>query len=308
MLSVRWVEVSYHWGVIYYLCHIAFYNLSQTEPKLRRPRLIVPRIPRIAAACCPHIMQSSPGPRRQQPSAEFPRVCVSSPRQERPSWASSQQPGPACSLLPTRRQRALILLQLMSCRLHAPCNRAADTTAPLSGACTRLAALQHQHRFVAPVSVRAVSKCAVAGPSLGPAAWLTQLWIKVFVLLQPAGHLTGRQRGMGDSFRNKAHSLSATVVAPFIQTLVFLSRLCVGQIDGQYCILLRCRAYTTIITAEQRQKYKAEFNTYYAKYRKLHNVLDQVSKRFAHLESKLKHAQKGSEDFKVRTFDIFKYH
>jgi hypothetical protein len=57
-------------------------------------------------------------------------------------------------------------------------------------------------------------------------------------------------------------------------------------------------AYTTIITAEQRQKYKAEFNTYYAKYRKLHNVLDQVSKRFAHLESKLKHAQKGSEDFK----------
>ena len=192
--------------------------------------------------------------------------------------------------------------------MSAPCDHAPDTTAPLSGACTRLAALQHQHRFVAPVSVRAVSKCAVAGPSLGPAAWLTQLWIKVFVLLQPAGHLTGRQRGMGDSFRNKAHSLSATVVAPFIQTLVFLSRLCVGQIDGQYCILLRCRAYTTIITAEQRQKYKAEFNTYYAKYRKLHNVLDQVSKRFAHLESKLKHAQKGSEDFKVRTFDIFKYH
>ena len=192
--------------------------------------------------------------------------------------------------------------------MSAPCDHAPDTTAPLSGACTRLAALQHQHRFVAPVSVRAVSKCAVAGPSLGPAAWLTQLWIKVFVLLQPAGHLTGRQRGMGDSFRNKAHSLSATVVAPFIQTLFFLSRLCVGQIDGQYCILLRCRAYTTIITAEQRQKYKAEFNTYYAKYRKLHNVLDQVSKRFAHLESKLKHAQKGSEDFKVRTFDIFKYH
>ena len=105
--------------------------------------------------------------------------------------------------------------------MSAPCDHAPDTTAPLSGACTLLAALQHQHRFVAPVSVRAVSKCAVAGPSLGPAAWLTQLWIKVFVLLQPAGHLTGRQRGMGDSFRNKAHSLSATVVAPFIQTLVF---------------------------------------------------------------------------------------
>ena len=46
--------------------------------------------------------------------------------------------------------------------------------------------------------------------------------------------------------------------------------------------------------------YKAEFNQYYAKYRKLHNVLDQVSKKFAHLENKLKGASRGSGEFKVK--------
>ena len=58
------------------------------------------------------------------------------------------------------------------------------------------------------------------------------------------------------------------------------------------------------MSTEQRHKYKAEFNQNYAKYMKLHNVLDQVSKRFSHLEGKLKHAPKGSEEFKVRFYTI----
>ena len=62
------------------------------------------------------------------------------------------------------------------------------------------------------------------------------------------------------------------------------------------------RAYTPIVSAEQRGRYKSEFNQYYAKYRALHKVLDQVSKKFAHLESRLKEAPKGSQDFKVRIF------
>jgi len=57
-------------------------------------------------------------------------------------------------------------------------------------------------------------------------------------------------------------------------------------------------AYTPIVSVEQRVRYKSEFNQYYAKYRTLHKVLDQVSKKFAHLESRLKEAQKGSQDFK----------
>ena len=134
---------------------------SQTEPKLRRPRLIVPRIPRIAAACCPHIMQSSPGPRHQQrPSAEFPRVCVSSPRQERPSWASSLGLCAHCS--PPAAQPTLILLQLMFGSMWPR----ARHDCPLVWSLHPLHC--SQHRLVAPVSVRAVSKCAVAGPSLQP--------------------------------------------------------------------------------------------------------------------------------------------
>jgi len=55
-------------------------------------------------------------------------------------------------------------------------------------------------------------------------------------------------------------------------------------------------AYTPIVSVEQRVRYKTEFNQYYAKYRTLHKVLDQVSKKFAHLENRLKEAQKGSQE------------
>ena len=65
------------------------------------------------------------------------------------------------------------------------------------------------------------------------------------------------------------------------------------------CNVLSCRAYTSIVTLDQRQRYKADFNKSYANYRKLHNVLDEVSKRFSHLESKLKQAARGSEGSKV---------
>jgi len=65
-------------------------------------------------------------------------------------------------------------------------------------------------------------------------------------------------------------------------------------------------AYTSIVTLDQRQRYKADFNRSYAHYRKLHNVLDEVSRRFAHLESKLKQATRSSEESKVRMiFNIF---
>jgi len=57
-------------------------------------------------------------------------------------------------------------------------------------------------------------------------------------------------------------------------------------------------AYTSIVTYEQRMRYKADFNQNFVKYRKLHNVLDQHSKRFAHLESQLKNHQRGSKEFK----------
>ena len=67
---------------------------------------------------------------------------------------------------------------------------------------------------------------------------------------------------------------------------------------------MSCRAYTSIVTLDQRQKYKADFNKSYPYYRKLHNVLDEVSKRFSHLENKLKQVSRGSEEFKVRRYRL----
>jgi RNA polymerase II elongation factor ELL len=55
--------------------------------------------------------------------------------------------------------------------------------------------------------------------------------------------------------------------------------------------------YIPIENSEQRNRYKAEFNQYYAKYRGLHNVLDSVSKKFASLENRLRETPKGTKEF-----------
>jgi RNA polymerase II elongation factor ELL len=57
--------------------------------------------------------------------------------------------------------------------------------------------------------------------------------------------------------------------------------------------------YTSIRTPEQKSRYKAEFNADYKEYRKLHSVIDQVSKHFAHLEERLLQAEHGSQDYEV---------
>jgi RNA polymerase II elongation factor ELL len=57
-------------------------------------------------------------------------------------------------------------------------------------------------------------------------------------------------------------------------------------------------AYTTILSVEQRTRYKQEFNEHYTNYRKLHCILDRVSKRFTDLENKLKEQVKDSPEFK----------
>ena len=119
---------------------------SQTEPKLRRPRLIVPRIPRIAAACCPHIMQSSPGPRQQSssgPAQSFQEFVFPVPDK-------SGRAGPAawaCVLTAPHPPPSKLSYFYNWCL--APCDHAPDTTVPLSGACTASLHCSSQHRFVA---------------------------------------------------------------------------------------------------------------------------------------------------------------
>lgn len=57
--------------------------------------------------------------------------------------------------------------------------------------------------------------------------------------------------------------------------------------------------YTTIKDAEQRRRYKADFNADYAEYRDLHAVVERVSRRFAQLEERLKQEDQSSPGYKV---------
>ncbi|KAG8236073.1 hypothetical protein J437_LFUL011997 [Ladona fulva] len=53
--------------------------------------------------------------------------------------------------------------------------------------------------------------------------------------------------------------------------------------------------YTTITTAEQRNRYKADFNADYDEYRYLHTIVETVSRRFAELQEMLEQQEIGSE-------------
>lgn len=64
--------------------------------------------------------------------------------------------------------------------------------------------------------------------------------------------------------------------------------------------------YTTIRNAEQRRRYKSDFNADYAEYRDLHAIVEKVSRRFAELEERLKQENTSSPKYKVST-DCFNY-
>jgi hypothetical protein len=57
--------------------------------------------------------------------------------------------------------------------------------------------------------------------------------------------------------------------------------------------------YAPIESKNQRDIYKEDFNAHYAKYRKLHSLVNAVSKRFSDLEAELNQLQAGSNSWKV---------
>ncbi|KAJ3641546.1 hypothetical protein Zmor_028049 [Zophobas morio] len=56
--------------------------------------------------------------------------------------------------------------------------------------------------------------------------------------------------------------------------------------------------YTRIKDAEQRRRFKADFNADYAEYKDLHGIVEKVSRRFVNLESMLKQEDASSPRFK----------
>ncbi|XP_076664410.1 suppressor of Triplolethal [Andrena cerasifolii] len=68
--------------------------------------------------------------------------------------------------------------------------------------------------------------------------------------------------------------------------------------------------YTTISSAEQRRRYKAEFNADYEEYRRLHAQVAKVSKRFAQLQERLKQEEASGnwdEYQEIRRQILFEY-
>lgn len=59
--------------------------------------------------------------------------------------------------------------------------------------------------------------------------------------------------------------------------------------------------YRRIESPEQRYQYKEDFNAEYTEYRYLHSVIDKVSKKFAHLEEKMRKEERGSPEYAVCT-------
>ena len=59
------------------------------------------------------------------------------------------------------------------------------------------------------------------------------------------------------------------------------------------------REYKAIQNAEQRQRYKQDFNAEYEEYRRIHDSIDKVTKRFKQLEMSLRKQEEGSEDYEV---------
>ena len=65
------------------------------------------------------------------------------------------------------------------------------------------------------------------------------------------------------------------------------------------CFIFVYSKYNPIQSHEQRQLYKADFNSEYEGYRDLHNKVIKVTRQFKELESSLHEKEEGSEDYEV---------
>lgn len=62
------------------------------------------------------------------------------------------------------------------------------------------------------------------------------------------------------------------------------------------------RKYIAIVSYEQRQNYKADFNAEYDEYRALHARMETVARRFIKLDAQRKRLSPGSKEYQVNAF------
>lgn len=71
-----------------------------------------------------------------------------------------------------------------------------------------------------------------------------------------------------------------------------------------HLLLSYFRNYTTIVSASQRTRYKAEFNRQYQEYLKLHSFIEERSRSFTELEEQLNNEVVGSDEYNVSIPDL----
>lgn len=65
-----------------------------------------------------------------------------------------------------------------------------------------------------------------------------------------------------------------------------------------FCLI---RKYIAIVSYEQRQNYKDDFNAEYDEYRALHARMETVARRFIKLDAQRKRLSPGSKEYQVNT-------
>ncbi|PKU29145.1 rna polymerase ii elongation factor ell2 [Limosa lapponica baueri] len=66
----------------------------------------------------------------------------------------------------------------------------------------------------------------------------------------------------------------------------------------------KCRKYIDIVSYEQRQSYKDDFNAEYDEYRHLHARIDCVTRRFMKLDAQRKLVSPGSKEYQMLQEEI----
>lgn len=64
-------------------------------------------------------------------------------------------------------------------------------------------------------------------------------------------------------------------------------------------MIIFCRNYSPIVSQEQRQRYKNDFNREYNEYRALHARIEGVTRQFTVLEAQLRQLQQGTDQYQV---------
>ncbi|NXX58209.1 ELL2 factor, partial [Scopus umbretta] len=66
------------------------------------------------------------------------------------------------------------------------------------------------------------------------------------------------------------------------------------------CSYFSIRKYIAIVSYEQRESYKDDFNAEYDEYRNLHARIESITRRFVQLDAQRKLLSPGSKEYQVK--------